>query len=214
MAAGALANDVFLRFPGQWEDDVWQQATLGSELYYNVHRWYQPQTGRYTRADPLRPYDLGGNSYAYASANPIGSFDPLGLADCGKRPDLISCGDPGGSCCQARCIDDLRTAICFYEEYKTGITLTSSILGAGVGALGTGLLTRNPLAACVGGVVGGILGHSITYPFTPEDVFNKQQKDQFQRCIKGCRPDRNLCESPDNCYVEDLFALTVEEAKR
>ena len=179
-----------------------------------MHRWYQPQTGRYTRADPLRPYDLGGNSYAYASANPIGSFDPLGLADCGKRPDLISCGDPGGSCCQARCIDDLRTAICFYEEYKTGITLTSSILGAGVGALGTGLLTRNPLAACVGGVVGGILGHSITYPFTPEDVFNKQQKDQFQRCIKGCRPDRNLCESPDNCYVEDLFALTVEEAKR
>jgi hypothetical protein len=51
--AGASENGVFLRLPGQWVDTTWEAATLGAEIYYNVARWYEPQTGRYTRVDPL-----------------------------------------------------------------------------------------------------------------------------------------------------------------
>lgn len=45
----------------------------------NVHRWYQPATGRYSRPDPLGLFD-GPNPYLYAFANPTGVIDPLGLA--------------------------------------------------------------------------------------------------------------------------------------
>ena len=45
---------------------------------YHVHRWYQPATGRYTRADPLG-LEGGWNLYAYAGASPTSYSDPLGL---------------------------------------------------------------------------------------------------------------------------------------
>lgn len=47
--------------------------------WYNVHRWYQPASGRYTRVDPLR---VGGNivPYGYAAARPLYFKDRLGLA--------------------------------------------------------------------------------------------------------------------------------------
>ena len=39
--ASALVADVFLRFPGQWETELWKDAALGiGGLYYNVWRWY------------------------------------------------------------------------------------------------------------------------------------------------------------------------------
>jgi len=46
---------------------------------YEGHRWYEPQTGRYTRADPI---GLRGsrNLYAYAEGTPTVLRDPLGLA--------------------------------------------------------------------------------------------------------------------------------------
>ncbi len=56
---GASDAGVFLRFPGQWDDPAWGGAgaagTSASDpgLYYNVHRWYEPGTGRYGRVDPL-----------------------------------------------------------------------------------------------------------------------------------------------------------------
>ncbi len=50
--ADAQGMGIFLRLPGQWEDSVWQAAIDGAPLYYNVHRWYEYGTGRYTRVDP------------------------------------------------------------------------------------------------------------------------------------------------------------------
>jgi len=80
-AASAGANGVFLRLPGQWVDSIWEDATLGTEVFYNVHRWYENGTGRYARTDPLvlRP-DPQSNVYLYANANPLRFLDPLGLA--------------------------------------------------------------------------------------------------------------------------------------
>jgi len=74
-----------LRFQGQYEDSE-------TGLYYNRHRYYDPDSARYVTQDPIGL--LGGaNSYQYAP-NPVGWADPLGLARkkggcdpcCGKNP--------------------------------------------------------------------------------------------------------------------------------
>jgi len=60
-----------LRLPGQYYDEE-------TGLHYNYHRYYDPRTGRYLRADPIG--QLGGvNIFVYAANNPIMSMDPLGL---------------------------------------------------------------------------------------------------------------------------------------
>ncbi|WP_315973426.1 RHS repeat-associated core domain-containing protein [Vibrio rhizosphaerae] len=70
-----------LRFQGQYYD-----AETG--LHYNRHRYYSPETGRFTTADPI---GLAGglNNYQYAP-NPTGWIDPLGLVN-----ELIDC--PGSA---------------------------------------------------------------------------------------------------------------------
>ena len=83
---GALANDVFLRFPGQWEDGRWAGAVMGAEVFYNVHRWFVPAIGAYNRTDPLWAEDvllmqpdspLG--HYQYGRQQPLNQTDSLGL---------------------------------------------------------------------------------------------------------------------------------------
>ncbi|GAA4660061.1 MULTISPECIES: RHS repeat-associated core domain-containing protein [Amycolatopsis] len=59
-----------LRFPGQYFD-----AETG--LHYNVHRYYDPEVGRYLSHDPLG-LDPGPDSQAYV-LNPTALVDPLGL---------------------------------------------------------------------------------------------------------------------------------------
>ncbi|WP_329325449.1 putative T7SS-secreted protein [[Kitasatospora] papulosa] len=62
-----------LRFPGQYFD-------LETGLNYNFHRYYDPETSRYTTADPL---NLGPapNVYSYVPS-PLTWGDPLGLSPC------------------------------------------------------------------------------------------------------------------------------------
>jgi RHS repeat-associated protein len=70
---GAPAPPTPLRFPGQYADDE-------SGLFYNVNRYYDPDTGRYLSQDPLGLAPAP-NPAAYV-ANPHESIDPLGLAPC------------------------------------------------------------------------------------------------------------------------------------
>jgi len=58
------------RFPGQYFD-------AESGLHYNYFRSYDPDTGRYTQADPI---GLGGglNGFGYVGGNPVNNIDPSG----------------------------------------------------------------------------------------------------------------------------------------
>jgi RHS repeat-associated protein len=76
----AQSSKVFLRLPGQWDDPAWDNSRLGSGLYYNLNRWYEPGTARYSQADPLA---LASEvPYVYARSNPLLYIDPLGLRYC------------------------------------------------------------------------------------------------------------------------------------
>lgn len=81
LPSGALKSGVFLRFPGQWEDESWLEATRGAEPFQNVHRWYLSFIGRYGKPDPAG-LSAGINLYNYAVANPLLYFDPLGEKVC------------------------------------------------------------------------------------------------------------------------------------
>ncbi|WP_404465211.1 RHS repeat-associated core domain-containing protein [Vreelandella aquamarina] len=60
-----------IRFQGQWHDKE-------SGLYYNRHRYYDPQQGRYISQDPIGLRG-GMNHYNYAGNDPINFIDPKGL---------------------------------------------------------------------------------------------------------------------------------------
>ena len=68
--------DCPLRFPGQYHD-----AETG--LHYNLHRYYNPDTGAYLTPDPLGLAPAP-NDHAYVP-NPLTWTDPLGLK-CGEEP--------------------------------------------------------------------------------------------------------------------------------
>ena len=64
---------VNLRFPGQYFDGE-------SSNYYNHHRYYLSELGRYNKSDPIGL--LGGlNTYNYTGANALSFIDPYGLTE-------------------------------------------------------------------------------------------------------------------------------------
>lgn len=69
VAAGAQITQPW-RFPGQYLD-----AETG--LHYNLQRYYEPETGRYTSEDPLG-FGSDTNFYAYARHAPTNLTDPTG----------------------------------------------------------------------------------------------------------------------------------------
>jgi len=100
-ANDALTKGIPLRLPGQWDDPAWTEATLGADLFYNVHRWYEPQTGRYASFDPHPQGRTARTSiFAYADQRPVRFNDPFGLFSIDGSCDTLDCepsGDPFGT---------------------------------------------------------------------------------------------------------------------
>ena|GEM_PF-5256091 len=66
------------RFPGQYYDYKYLSGYNLPMLYYNHYRFYMPELGRYTSADPMKQHVIS-NIYNYANNNPFISVDPNGL---------------------------------------------------------------------------------------------------------------------------------------
>ncbi|MCH9651866.1 MAG: hypothetical protein K0U98_26795 [Deltaproteobacteria bacterium] len=88
--SGASGAGMDLRFPGQWDDRSWEEASFGSKQYQNVHRWYGPGAGRYGRVDPI--VSRRAFFHFLYPQNPVGGTDPLGL--CFKQQAIQVPGGP------------------------------------------------------------------------------------------------------------------------
>ena len=160
------AYELNLRFPGQYHD-------AESQLHYNYFRMYDPTLGRYLESDPIG-VNGGLNTFLYAGANPTRFFDPLGLAVRGEwiespRFNLQEAGIDDWQFISPTLSDwgylqfirlqghargyvniDVRcTERCDEWEIhdRVNVSAQGSIdVGPNLYALGTGLVTRNPVA--------------------------------------------------------------------
>lgn len=106
----AFGSDIRLGLPGQFEDPSWAPATT---LRYNVHRWYEPGTGRYAKPDPV--WDSSNPTiYGYVGGRPTSAIDPLGLIGwrCSVLGGAISGEILGGGYhigCESDCVDGRKS---------------------------------------------------------------------------------------------------------
>jgi RHS repeat-associated protein len=160
-SAGALANEMFLRFPGQWEDEVWQDAMLGANGYFNLHRWYVTSTGSYLsqdeglgRGEPINNpnfYLLPSPPFVYANNSPLLYVDPLGLnlqqAFCNLRYTLIGAAVGGLAGALGGCaVGAVGGAVAAGVGALPGCGATA-VVGGGAGAA----------AGAIGGAITGVL---------------------------------------------------------
>lgn len=131
-----------LRFSGQYYDSE-------SGLNYNIHRTYDPESGRYLQSDPLG-LSAGFNTYNYVNKNPLDGVDPLGLVcngtGCWESPAEkslreqgrvvdyynLACQGGDGYACNAGRIaadDGTSTGLAGLLTPMTNVRLKDSILG-------------------------------------------------------------------------------------
>jgi len=131
----------YFRFPGQYEDEL-------TALYYNHHRYYVPDTGRYNRVDPMdiTPGSIsdravfpifGYNPYNYTGNNPVIYSDPSGLDRyemCSRFSNLImrhicmgivdwACTKAPGYCCYVDYLNCVGKQECDDKAFERKVQL-------------------------------------------------------------------------------------------
>jgi RHS repeat-associated protein len=114
---------LFLRFPGQWDDPSFHSHGLRGGVYYNLHRWYEAATGRYTRPDPVGLAGKDWTLYSYARANPLFNVDVLGLLPVKPVPDDNAdirriCQSPTALGCTIPTFHVDCTCVCTEGQYR------------------------------------------------------------------------------------------------
>jgi len=179
-----------LRFPGQYFDQE-------TGLHYNWHRYYEPGTGRYLRADPLSLSELqvfrrsavssdlvslitdslysnglsspqSLNLYNYGLNNPCNLIDPFGLTPL----------------CEAGCVLEGSARIVFEVHFTTAANALVSWLGSKI-PMTTGM-NVSATAALIG-IAGG-------RTFVGAERLARKLSDPITECIENCRlEDRKPC---------------------
>ncbi len=108
-----------LRFPGQYFDEE-------TNTYYNYHRNYNPNTGRYIQSDPIGLAG-GSNTYTYVYSSPGNYVDPYGEFALPAAGCVL--GMAIGAAARGMDGCDIRV-----EDLLTGC-VAGALLGAGVGSL-------------------------------------------------------------------------------
>ena len=98
---------------------------------YARNRYYDPELGRFTQADPLGYVD-GPNLYQYALNNPVNSSDPMGLTCTTER---------GGINTLCNRLDDFH-----FDSDTSGFDVWNAALNDAIGNTATSLLFLNELA--------------------------------------------------------------------
>lgn len=80
---GSAADPQPLRFPGQ------EERGTNSGKSYNIFRWYRPDSGQYTQADPVG-LKGGINLYSYVGGSPTTAIDPLGQSKRRERCQIAA----------------------------------------------------------------------------------------------------------------------------
>ncbi|WP_276257590.1 NosD domain-containing protein [Haloglomus litoreum] len=128
-------------------------------LYYNRMRYYDPETGRFTRLDPIGVAG-GANMYRYASNNPLRFTDPTGLLDWWNGGCSGSSVQPGAidvtiakqSSCSGGLSNGASGQDCDIEATVTDIGLFADAKVVSAGLDSTPLVTQGP--ACGAGLAG------------------------------------------------------------
>ena len=149
-------GDLNIGFPGQYYD-------AESGLWYNWHRYYDPELGRYISSDPIG-YDGGINTYTYALNNPISIVDLEGL-------------DPSLAPIWHVKTDEARAADPEFNRMASEIDMWAAGVVGGSSALMLALSSR-VATACL--IAGAETGH-LNLPFisrAPKRVANYTQQSR------------------------------------
>jgi RHS repeat-associated protein len=134
------ASTFYNRYPGQYYD-------VETGLYYNIHRYYDPTTGRYIQSDPV---GLAGgvNTYTYVQGRPLDLIDPTGLD--AWAPGLYPPGTFPSNATTGR--DYIHASVGLYVG-----TFSAALSKSGTLFIGYGAAHADPKSA-----TSGKLGFSIT----------------------------------------------------
>ena len=182
------------RLPGQHHD----RAT---ELYYNRHRYYDPQLGAYVNQDPIG-LNGGSNTYSYAY-DPMKFIDPKGLANSGAAPKMIekmlqtykknNYGDTSACSYYAEMLSE--NPKCKYYEEGLGIC-------QGKNAIVNTAIDTGYMHAKIFKNIQSSLGETLTTIRESLVASDKQAREANETDQNGCVKGNIIDEYHDNAFTE------------